>query len=68
MVPWNHGLCGIQAKSPIQQDIGHSKTIYDVHVSPEGGAEVRVWSVWSNERGLHYCGLQLRDLGAQTAA
>lgn len=37
-MPWNCEFCGIQAKSAIQQDTGHSKTSYDVHVSPEGEA------------------------------
>lgn len=64
MVLWEGGLCGIQAKSYIQQDSGNSKTSYDAHVSPEGEAEVRVWSVLSDERGVYYCGVQLRQLGA----
>lgn len=38
VVPWNREFCGIQAKGAIQQDTGHSKTSYDVHMSPEGEA------------------------------
>lgn len=30
----------------------------------KGEAEVRVWRVWSGERGVYYCQVQLRELGA----
>lgn len=60
-VPWNDAWCDIQAKSSIQQDSGNSKPSQDVHMSPEGEAEVK-WRVWSNERGVCYCTVQLREL------
>lgn len=57
-VPRNDALCSVRAKSSIQRDSSDSKTSRDGHVGPEGEAESRSRSVWSNERGGYYGGIQ----------
>lgn len=40
VVPWSDGLCGIQARSHIQQDTGNRKKRHDMHM----GLKVRLRS------------------------
>lgn len=51
------------SKKNIRQDSDKSKIKFGMYMSFKGEVEVRVGSVWLYERGVYYCGVQLRELG-----